>query len=54
MQFHMMRCVSRPEGEVEQEPAHGEAAGQGGVGQPEAVRDVGLLLQHLHPAPQSR
>ena len=45
---------SRPEGEVEQEPAHGEAAGQGGVGQPEAVRDVRLLLQHLHPAPQSR
>ena len=54
MLLQMMSCDIRPEGEVEQEPAHGEAAGQGGVGQPEAVRDVRLLLQHLHPAPQSR
>ena len=50
----MMSCDIRPEGEVEQEPAHGEAAGQGGVGQPQPVRDVRLLLEHLHPAPQSR
>ena len=38
-----------PEGEVEEEPAHGQAPGQGGVGQPQSCRDVGLLLQHPGP-----
>ena len=48
-QKYFKLCGHFPESEVEEEPADGQTASQGGVGEAQPGRDVRLLLQDAGP-----